>query len=67
MRRALRFPFHERLSAGLDRALAMLEEAHATSTLPEEAPNRDALDAWLLETRLATGMRRVYPTTGGTP
>lgn len=44
----------ERLSAGLERALALLEAAHASSPLPEEAPNRDALHAWLIATRLGT-------------
>jgi len=43
-----------RLSAGLDRALATLEDAHARSPLPDDAPNRAALYAWLVEARLAT-------------
>ncbi len=41
------------LSASLDRALAWLEDAHARSTLPEDAPNRDAFDRWLIDARLA--------------
>jgi len=49
---------NERLSAGLDRALAILEEAHTSSPLPEEAPNRQALDAWLVDIRLRTGTHR---------
>jgi predicted nucleotidyltransferase len=44
----------ERLSAPLDRVLALLEAAHAASPLPEEAPNRAALDDWLVRARLAT-------------
>jgi predicted nucleotidyltransferase len=43
---------NERLSAGLDRAIGALDLAHASSTLPDEAPNRAALDRWLVETRL---------------
>jgi predicted nucleotidyltransferase len=42
----------ERLSAGLDRALSSLERAHAESALPDDAPNRAALDVWLVEMRL---------------
>lgn len=42
-----------RLSAGLDRALASLEQAHATSPLPDDAPNREALEAWLIDARMA--------------
>jgi hypothetical protein len=44
------------LSASLDRALALLEDAHARSTLPDDAPNRDALERWLIEQRLAAGL-----------
>lgn len=40
------------LSASLDRALALLEDAYARSTLPDDAPNRDALERWLIEQRL---------------
>lgn len=42
----------ERFSASLDRALALLDAAHAASPLPEDAPNRDALDRWLVRARL---------------
>lgn len=41
-----------RLSKGLERALAALEEAAATSDLPEDAPNVRELDAWLVDARL---------------
>jgi len=41
------------LSRSLDRALALLEGAHAGSRLSDDAPNRDALERWLIETRLA--------------
>ncbi|HEY3355900.1 MAG TPA: nucleotidyltransferase domain-containing protein [Polyangia bacterium] len=35
----------------VQRALAALDEAHAASPLPEEAPNAAAIEAWLLELR----------------
>ena len=41
------------LSGSLDRALALLEEALGSSRLPDDAPNRDAVERWLVETRLA--------------
>lgn len=41
-----------RLSASLDRVVALLDAAHAASPLPDEAPNRDALDSWLVRARL---------------
>jgi predicted nucleotidyltransferase len=44
--------------ARLDELGARLERCHETSPLPEEAPNSDALDAWLVETRLAPGRPR---------
>lgn len=34
------------------RAFAVLEDARARTILPEEAPNRDALEGWLVEYRL---------------
>ncbi|MBX7192763.1 MAG: nucleotidyltransferase domain-containing protein [Sandaracinaceae bacterium] len=45
------------LSASLDRVGALLEEAHARSTLPDDVPNRDALERWLIEARLASAGR----------
>ncbi|HEU4412610.1 MAG TPA: nucleotidyltransferase domain-containing protein [Polyangiaceae bacterium] len=36
-----------------DEALARLDDALARSTLPDEAPNQPALEAWLLEVRRA--------------
>lgn len=42
----------ERAEALCQRALAALEDAHARSILPEEAPNKDALEAWLIDFRL---------------
>lgn len=35
----------------IGRAFSQLDEAYATSRLPEEAPNRDELEAWLLDLR----------------
>ncbi|GAB4214602.1 MAG: nucleotidyltransferase domain-containing protein [Sandaracinaceae bacterium] len=43
------------LSASLDRAAALLEEAYARSSLPDDAPNREALGRWLVTERLARG------------
>lgn len=40
------------LSASLDRVIARLEQAHADSTLPDDVPNRDALERWLIDARL---------------
>lgn len=40
------------LSASLDRVRGLLEDAYARSTLPDDAPNREALDRWLIEQRL---------------
>ena len=37
--------------AKVQRALAALDEAHASSPLPEEAPNAAELESWLLELR----------------
>jgi predicted nucleotidyltransferase len=42
------------LSASLERAGALLEAAHEASPLPPDAPNRDALDRWLVGARLAS-------------
>jgi uncharacterized protein len=38
----------------LERAMRALEEARAASTLPEQAPNRDEANAWLVATRLGS-------------
>ncbi len=43
-----------------ERALALLEPAHAESVLPEEPPNRDEIEAWLL------GKRRSFWTAAST-
>lgn len=40
------------LSTSLDRVIARLEQAHADSTLPDDVPNRDALERWLIDARL---------------
>lgn len=45
------------LSASLDRALSLLEDAHARSSLPADSPNRDAIERWLIEQRLASARR----------
>jgi hypothetical protein len=37
--------------AKVQRALTALDEAQASSALPEEAPNADAIEAWLLDLR----------------
>jgi uncharacterized protein len=37
-----------------DRALRALDDAHATSSLPEIAPNEDELETWLVELRLTS-------------
>jgi predicted nucleotidyltransferase len=37
--------------AALDRAFAILEAAYVASPLPDDAPNRGALEAWLLDVR----------------
>ncbi len=59
--RAEKAPLSERedreLSGSLDRALALLEDAYARSPLPEGAPNRDAIERWLIEQRLASARR----------
>lgn len=41
----------ERWMTHLERALTMLDAAHATSCLPPEPPNKPDLNAWLVETR----------------
>ncbi len=41
----------ERWLSESERALALLEPAHDESILPEEPPNRDQLEAWLLGVR----------------
>jgi uncharacterized protein len=38
-------------TSALDRAFAALDAAHASSPLPDEPPNRPALDAWLISLR----------------
>ncbi len=43
----------ERWLGEAERALALLEDARDASVLPEEAPNRDELEAWLLDLRRA--------------
>lgn len=40
------------LSSGLERAAAALESACSDSKLPDDAPNRDAMDRWLVRARL---------------
>jgi uncharacterized protein len=45
------------LSRGLDRAAELLERALERSSLPEEAPNRAALDAWLVQQRTRASSR----------
>lgn len=42
------------LSASLDRALGLLEDALGTSRLPDDTPNRDAVERWLIEARLSS-------------
>ena len=37
----------------VDRAVARLDEAHEASALPDDPPNEDELDAWLIEVRRA--------------
>ena len=37
--------------AKVERAFGMLDDALATSPLPADAPNRDELEAWMLQTR----------------
>ena len=46
-------PTKMRWIAELDRALSELDAAYASSPLPDEAPNRDEADAWLVSTRAA--------------
>jgi predicted nucleotidyltransferase len=44
-------PLRRKWVAEVERAFALLDEALAKSPLPAEAPNRDGLESWLLETR----------------
>jgi predicted nucleotidyltransferase len=44
-------PLRGKWRAEVERALALLDAAPAASALPDEAPNRDALEAWLLDVR----------------
>lgn len=44
----------ERWKASLDSAFQGLDRALASSKLPDECPNADALDAWLVKFRLAS-------------
>ena len=44
-------PLRGKWRAQAERAFALLDEALARSPLPAEAPNRDEIEAWLLETR----------------
>jgi predicted nucleotidyltransferase len=44
-------PLRGKWRAEVERAFVLLDEALASSPLPEEAPNRDDLENWLLEAR----------------
>jgi predicted nucleotidyltransferase len=47
----LEAPLRARWRSEVERALALLDESLAKSPLPDEAPNRDEIEAWLLQTR----------------
>jgi predicted nucleotidyltransferase len=44
-------PLRTKWRSEVERAFTLLDEALANSVLPEEAPNRDDIERWLLETR----------------
>lgn len=52
------------LSRSLERALGLLEDALEKSRLPDDAPNRGAVEQWLIETRLSTPLRDRSATPG---
>lgn len=52
-RTALSDAVRDRWLDEIKRAFAILEEAHASSTLPEQPENRQALNDWLIELRRA--------------
>jgi predicted nucleotidyltransferase len=53
---ALSDPERASWQADLDRAFALLDDAHAHSVLPPEPVNADELEAWLVELRLGPGL-----------